>query len=43
MNAHVETSQFRHRRTREELNSLLRFGHIIPVSKGWTKEHGDTH
>jgi hypothetical protein len=39
----VDTSQFRERRTREELNALLHFGHIIPVSKGWTKEYVDAH
>lgn len=30
-------------RTREELNDLLRFGHIIPVSRGWTRAYVDEH
>jgi len=41
--ADVDTSRFRHHRTRAELNSLLHYGHIIPVSKGWTKNYVDTH
>ena len=43
MTTDVDTSQFAEHRTREELNSLLHFGHIIPVSKGWTKKHVDSH
>jgi hypothetical protein len=39
----VDTSRFREHRTRPELNALLHYGHIIPVSKGWTKTYVDTH
>ena len=35
--------QFKQRRTREELNALLHYGHIIPVSKGWTRAYVNEH
>ena len=43
MTTEVDISQFREHRTREELNALLHYGHIIPVSKGWTREYVDTN
>ena len=41
MSTDVDVSRFREHRTRAELNSLLRYGHIIPVSKGWTRAYVD--
>jgi hypothetical protein len=35
--------RFQQRRTREELNALLHYGHIIPVSKGWTRAFVHEH
>jgi hypothetical protein len=39
----VDVSRFREHRTREELNSLLHYGHIIPVSKGLTSAYVEAH
>jgi len=35
----VDRADFREHRTREQLNDLLRHGHVIPVSRGWTFDH----
>lgn len=43
MSTEVDVSVFREHRTREELNSLLHYGHIIPVSKGWTRAYVEDH
>ena len=38
----VDVSRFREHRTREDLNALLHYGHIIPVSRGWTRAYVET-
>lgn len=43
MSTEVDVSVFREHRTREELNSLLHYGHIIPVSRGWTRAYVEAH
>lgn len=35
----TDSSSFRERRTRDELNKLLHYGHIIPISKGYTQDY----
>ena len=37
MSTDVDVSRFREHRTLEECKSLLRFGHISPVSRGFTQ------
>lgn len=43
MSTEVDVSVFREHRTRDELNSLLHYGHIIPGSKGWTSAYVEAH
>ena len=35
--------QYREVRTREQLNQLLHYGHIIPISRGFTDDYVDEH
>ena len=38
-----EWAQYAEHRTRDELNQLLHYGHIIPVSRGWTDNYVAEH
>lgn len=40
---HPDYSSFLEHRTGEQLNELLHFGHVIPVSKGYTRRYVQTH
>jgi hypothetical protein len=43
VSAKSDFSHFGTHRTREELNQLLRYGHVIPVSKGLTAKYVAEH
>lgn len=39
----MAVQQYREVRTREQLNKLLHYGHIIPISRGLTNKYVDGH
>jgi hypothetical protein len=40
---HEDRDDYAEHRTREEIDALLRYGHHIPVGRGWTREYVDEH
>ena len=38
MTSDIDVSHFREHRSLEECNALLHYGHIIPVSRGYTRK-----